>query len=339
MVSKLVKLTFILLLTLIFNLQVYSNVLAQQKPVLTITPSQVDFSTIKPFTVNVTLLNVTDLSAWQIKISFNPSILKCTNISIPKQNLFANHSTTGLSTKIDNTAGFLMAFNGLWETSGVNGTGTLCQITFNASNPGISTLTFTDIMKLDGTYLTNHNNVLIPFETVNGYIKIGSEEFKSYIFQATKSGVIYNVTLFTNSTVLNFSFNETLEKIDFYLNGTQGTLGACTISIPKKLLNGTFAILLNGSATYFTISENEINSYLYFTYNHSIIKVEVLITLFGDLNGDRKIDMKDIAIVAKAFGTYPGDLRWNNFADLNNDLKVDMKDVAIIAKNFGKIWF
>jgi hypothetical protein len=59
------------------------------------------------------------------------------------------------------------------------------------------------------------------------------------------------------------------------------------------------------------------------------------VILAGDLNHDRKVDMKDIAIVAKAFGTRPGDPLWNLVADLNHDGKVDMKDVAIVGKEFG----
>jgi len=58
--------------------------------------------------------------------------------------------------------------------------------------------------------------------------------------------------------------------------------------------------------------------------------------LVGDLNGDGKVDIKDIAIVAKAYGSYPGYPNWNPIADLNGDGKVDIKDVAIVAKQFGK---
>ena len=34
--------------------------------------------------------------------------------------------------------------------------------------------------------------------------------------------------------------------------------------------------------------------------------IQVIETIAGDINGDRKVDMKEIAIVARAFGTYPG---------------------------------
>ena len=56
----------------------------------------------------------------------------------------------------------------------------------------------------------------------------------------------------------------------------------------------------------------------------------------GDINGDRKVDMKDIAIVAKAFGSVLGSPNYNPKYDLTGDGKIDMKDIAIVAKLFGK---
>jgi uncharacterized protein (DUF2141 family) len=58
--------------------------------------------------------------------------------------------------------------------------------------------------------------------------------------------------------------------------------------------------------------------------------------LAEDLNGDGKVDGKDVAIVGKTFGSYPGHLRWDSTADLNGDNKVDSLDLAIVAKCFGK---
>jgi PKD repeat protein len=55
-----------------------------------------------------------------------------------------------------------------------------------------------------------------------------------------------------------------------------------------------------------------------------------------DLNQDGKIDIKDISIVAKAFGSYPGHPLWNPIADLNGDNKVDIKDISVVAKHYGE---
>lgn len=57
-----------------------------------------------------------------------------------------------------------------------------------------------------------------------------------------------------------------------------------------------------------------------------------------DINFDGKVDIKDIARAARAFGAYPGDPRWDLECDINVDGKIDIKDVAAVAKNFGAVY-
>ena len=332
--QKTLKLTLILLLISI------SPKIAQSTTVTTLStsPTQLQLNTLSTFNINITVHNVTDLSAWQIKITFNPNIIQCINISLPQQHIFTDHSTTGLSYIIENQKGYILAFNGLWEPAGVSGSGVLCQLTLKALSVGISSLTFTGIMQISGTYLVDSQDNLIPIETANGIITIAPEGFNQYQFNVQSGTQTYNVLALTNSSLTNFNFNNTSKKIEFSLNGPDGTFGACSISIPRGLLNGTFAVLLNNKATVFSCSNDEINNYLLFTYHHSVVNVQILITILGDINGDRTIDGKDISIAARAFGSSPGSERWNPIADVNQDLEVDGKDLALIAKNFGKIW-
>ena len=70
--------------------------------------------------------------------------------------------------------------------------------------------------------------------------------------------------------------------------------------------------------------------------DHMNVYVCARATYFADLNNDGKVDILDIAIVAKAYGTEPGHERWNPVADLNNDGKVDILDIATVAKDYGK---
>jgi hypothetical protein len=58
-----------------------------------------------------------------------------------------------------------------------------------------------------------------------------------------------------------------------------------------------------------------------------------------DVNYDGTVDMKDIGIVAKAFGTSfgpPQDARWVYRGDINNDRKIDLKDVGLVARQFDE---
>ncbi|WP_372813603.1 cohesin domain-containing protein [Paenibacillus sp.] len=65
------------------------------------------------------------------------------------------------------------------------------------------------------------------------------------------------------------------------------------------------------------------------TFIASVIKSEP-----GDLNGDSKYSVGDLAIVAAAYGRTPADPDWSKVAkaDVNLDGKVDVKDLAWIAR-------
>ncbi len=56
----------------------------------------------------------------------------------------------------------------------------------------------------------------------------------------------------------------------------------------------------------------------------------------SDLNQDGNVDILDIFIVAKAFGTKPGGPNWNAIADVNRDGHVDILDIFAVAKDLGK---
>jgi hypothetical protein len=51
---------------------------------------------------------------------------------------------------------------------------------------------------------------------------------------------------------------------------------------------------------------------------------------------DCKVDLKDVYASGKAFGSVPGDAKWNTVADINGDYKVDLKDYFPECQKFGK---
>lgn len=66
--------------------------------------------------------------------------------------------------------------------------------------------------------------------------------------------------------------------------------------------------------------------------------------LLGEINHDFKVDIRDVAAAALAFGSYPKDPNWNPLADVTGpeylvpDNKVDIRDIALIASNFGEMY-
>ena len=55
----------------------------------------------------------------------------------------------------------------------------------------------------------------------------------------------------------------------------------------------------------------------------------------ADVVMDGRVDMKDLATVAKRFGSSLGDNRWSPKADVNGDNRIDMKDLSFVANQWG----
>jgi len=58
-----------------------------------------------------------------------------------------------------------------------------------------------------------------------------------------------------------------------------------------------------------------------------------------DVNGDGKVDITDIFLVAKAYGSLPGFPGWDPRCDVNGDGKVDIVDIFLVAKHYGEVYF
>ena len=55
----------------------------------------------------------------------------------------------------------------------------------------------------------------------------------------------------------------------------------------------------------------------------------------GDANSDGQVNVLDLRIVARAYGTRPGDLYWDPRADLNRDGLINVFDLVLVSKNYG----
>jgi subtilisin family serine protease len=57
----------------------------------------------------------------------------------------------------------------------------------------------------------------------------------------------------------------------------------------------------------------------------------------GDINVDYRVNLIDVFTVALAYGSVPGDPKWDQRADINIDNKVNLIDYEIVRLNWGKV--
>lgn len=72
------------------------------------------------------------------------------------------------------------------------------------------------------------------------------------------------------------------------------------------------------------------------TTDNALTDGTVLVTILGDVNGDKKVRVDDVLAVAMAFGSQLGHPRWNPNVDLNDDNKIRVDDVLTAALHFGE---
>jgi hypothetical protein len=131
----------------------------------------------------------------------------------------------------------------------------------------------------------------------------------------------FNVTVYANTTVVgtqtvNSLHNGTSTQLSFSWNTTDASKGNYTISAYAQPVSGETNTADNNFTSPTTV---------------------MVTTLPGDIQSPfGVVDMKDIAYVAKHFGSTPTSPSWDPNADINGDGKVDMKDIGIVAKYFGK---
>lgn len=147
--------------------------------------------------------------------------------------------------------------------------------------------------------------------------------------QDSSSNLIYHNN-FANNTVQVYSHNSTNIWDDGYPSGGNywsDYNGTDLFSGPYQNVTGNDGI----GDTPYTIDANNKDRFPY------MIQIKGPY-IPGDLNHDGKVDIRDLAVAARAFGSYPSHPRWNPLCDINHDGKVDIRDLALIAKNFGKKW-
>jgi len=134
-----------------------------------------------------------------------------------------------------------------------------------------------------------------------------------------ESTLTFNVTAFANTTAID-SQNVTLTggnstTVVLYWNSTGFAYGNYSVT------TSIFAYPVSNE----TIPENSTDVYAWVT-----------LTIPGDINGDLKVNLVDLVLLANAYGSKPGDAKWNPNADINFNYAVDLQDLVLMALHYGQ---
>ena len=105
----------------------------------------------------------------------------------------------------------------------------------------------------------------------------------TYEYWVEFEGEFFPVSVSTNSTISNFSFNQSSKEISFNVTGPTGTKGFCDITIPADLMSGDFTIYIGDTLLTRDVDYTETfngTHYLFsISYEHSSHIIEIVSTL------------------------------------------------------------
>lgn len=107
-------------------------------------------------------------------------------------------------------------------------------------------------------------------EIDDGKIKLMYDLRRVTEHQVLSNGVLYTVLTYSNSTLLNLVYNQTLNQMNFTVTGPPETTGIANITIPKQLVPSyDIKVYLDGESYSFTLTQNSTCYFVYLMYTHS----------------------------------------------------------------------
>jgi len=246
-------------------------------------------------TFNVTVAGVTDLANWQVKLTWNPTLLNYSSVSLPDDNVFSGSGKSLIAAGPDVGTGSL--FYGVSYINGdpgtpdywsFNGSGTLFQVQFQMMTQptpqNSSSIALIDQYLPTGTVMLNGaSQANIPFIVNNGTC--------TYVLVSPVAHQLFGYTFwtYTNTSIIanDTDYMPMPEAWIDILNitGAPGTGAYINFTLPKaliKLLNPTdvWVVKLDGVdvTSQATITQDTNNTYIYleFTFvdTHVVVRAD-----------------------------------------------------------------
>jgi len=277
------------------------------------------------FSVNVTITDAANLYGWQFELYWNNTLLNCTAAEIHTPSIWTGHTFeagSGIQNNYNTTHGrFLKAISALYPAPSFNGSMVVATLTFEAKAVG------TSVLDLQETTLVDSQAYEIPHTTVDGSATVlplltvlAQDQYSNPL----TSGDVYRdgqLVGYTGSTFAGWAGTHQIFVNDFWESGTTGYRYKFTRWEDGSVNNPRSITVLADTTTT-----------VYFTKKWCP----------GDVNGDNTVNIIDIIIVNRAYGSqrdlgdpWPPNGNWDSRADLNRDGIINTLDRNIVSANFG----
>jgi hypothetical protein len=117
-------------------------------------------------------------------------------------------------------------------------------------------------------------------------------------YVANVNGLDFHTVILSNSTVSSFAFNKDQKEISFNVTGQSGTEGFCNVTIPKDLLSSDFTVKVDETKVTPdpVVGSNSTHSFVYFSYGHSVHRVQIVGTTAAAAAGAGGFDVTPLVV-------------------------------------------
>lgn len=119
----------------------------------------------------------------------------------------------------------------------------------------------------------------------------------------------------------------------------EGTAGSSQVRGRGSICSVTFTVLHSGSTELWIAKPRASTE----NGTSETIAQSLTVTLrsggnIWDIDGNKQVDLGDMVVLARAYGSKAGDKRYDNTADLNGDGRVDAADLQVLQQHYGDVY-
>jgi hypothetical protein len=206
-----------------------------------------------------------------------------------------------------------------WNTSGVNSGNYTLWVNASFLPEEIETDDNTLVIGIVTLEEPVHDVSIVSVGTSKTAVGLGGAANITVVVGNQDLSKTFNVTIFANSSEIM-----RVEVTLFHEEIKELTLRW----IPVDLEKGNYT--LSGFASPVP-GEND-------TINNLFVNGPIMVTVLGDVEGDRDVDIFDIVILVDAYGANKGDPKYAPNCDLDGDGDIDIFDIVVAAGNYGYEW-
>jgi hypothetical protein len=309
-------------------------------PAVCVNPPTTEVQAGQTFTVEINITDIEELWKLDIQMNWNTTILDYVSheVKIPVENYVGGvlHMPATINqNKVNQTTGtYQVVARSESESYPFTGSGTVFEMTFQTKANG------TDVLKLSSTLL---NRYLQPLShvTINGIIEIapGVHDISVTDISPARTVAGQGNDLKINVTISNYgTFGEIL-NVTAYANGTViGTSQDFVVSGNWT----TITIIWNTTGwtmgNYIISSDVAISSEDANASDNSLVDGWVFMTISGDVDGDRDIDIYDVVKITAIYWSQVGDPEYKCNSDIDGNGIIDIYDVVKCTSHYGESW-